>query len=585
MKIQIIRKLASMFILLGLSFYSGSCSNDIINPGSNNGESRVNTTIVGTVVEEDGSPISGVVVTMEGQSKTTGNNGQFFFENVSVPSDRLYIKASFAGYFDGSSSAKPNADASTLVQIRMLEKDNIQTISGATGGTVSLTNGSSVQIMPNSLELLNGTPYTGSVNIAIEHLDPTSQLFPLIIPGGDLTAKRSDSSNAILFSYGMLIVELTGSGNEQLRIKSGQSSTLTTSIPAVMVSGAPSSIPLWYFDEVVGIWREDGSAVKQGNNYVGNVSHFSIWNCDVPGNRALLKGRLIDCNSNPLTSVSILTGQGICFTNSQGYFQRYVPTSIQFDVSVNSLSNYGLYSSPQVNVGPFINEEVFNMGDLQIDCPSNTAKIKGRVVCSGQSQNAIIFIRNAYDLHTAVTSNGDFEITGKPNTMYSLTIQRLNGVSFSTGVTTQAAGNTVDIGDVVLCNTPAVIGDNGYIIDGDGFIDDVIGFSVPYTSASYDEYNNSTHLYVGDISDSTRFISILFTGNQPGSYQATNVYFRLLGNDYILNTQTPQFNVIITDYGQVNEFITGTFSGTLFKNATSNSVDISDGKFKVLRSR
>jgi hypothetical protein len=45
---------------------------------------------------------------------------------------------------------------------------------------------------------------------------------------------------------------------------------------------APDTIKLWYFDEEVGYWKEDGEAVKVGNKYIGEVTHFTWWNCDVP---------------------------------------------------------------------------------------------------------------------------------------------------------------------------------------------------------------------------------------------------------------------------------------------------------------
>jgi hypothetical protein len=47
-----------------------------------------------------------------------------------------------------------------------------------------------------------------------------------------------------------------------------------------MVSVAPPTIEMWFFDEVKGIWKEEGIGTKQGSVYVGEVSHFSSWNFD-----------------------------------------------------------------------------------------------------------------------------------------------------------------------------------------------------------------------------------------------------------------------------------------------------------------
>ena len=44
---------------------------------------------------------------------------------------------------------------------------------------------------------------------------------------------------------------------------------------------APETINLWYFDEENGYWKEEGQAIKDGNKYVAEVTHFTWWNCDI----------------------------------------------------------------------------------------------------------------------------------------------------------------------------------------------------------------------------------------------------------------------------------------------------------------
>ena len=64
---------------------------------------------------------------------------------------------------------------------------------------------------------------------------------------------------------------------------------MTVAINAAQMSTAPATIPLWSFNETTGIWQEEGSATKVRNAYVGNVSHFSWWNCDLQSPQAILK--------------------------------------------------------------------------------------------------------------------------------------------------------------------------------------------------------------------------------------------------------------------------------------------------------
>jgi hypothetical protein len=72
-------------------------------------------------------------------------------------------------------------------------------------------------------------------------------------------------------------------GNRRYNLKSG--STAKFSIPVDplqrQASLAPSpSIPILFYDEKKGEWREEGSATLSGTNYVAKVKHFSAINAD-----------------------------------------------------------------------------------------------------------------------------------------------------------------------------------------------------------------------------------------------------------------------------------------------------------------
>ncbi len=58
----------------------------------------------------------------------------------------------------------------------------------------------------------------------------------------------------------MLVVELEGAGGEKLQIAPGHKVKLNMNIPQSLLASAPQNIPLWYFDETDGKWKEEGSA-------------------------------------------------------------------------------------------------------------------------------------------------------------------------------------------------------------------------------------------------------------------------------------------------------------------------------------
>jgi hypothetical protein len=84
-------------------------------------------------------------------------------------------------------------------------------------------------------------------------------------------ADDKNGARVTLASFGMMAVELESASAEKLQIKSGSVATLTTPIPASAQANAPATIALWSVNEQTGIWKEEGTATKNGNVYVGDV--------------------------------------------------------------------------------------------------------------------------------------------------------------------------------------------------------------------------------------------------------------------------------------------------------------------------
>ncbi|MBK9415741.1 MAG: hypothetical protein IPN62_00315 [Flavobacteriales bacterium] len=97
-----------------------------------------------------------------------------------------------------------------------------------------------------------------------------------------------------MLSYGMAGVELSDAAGNRVELAQGSQATVRFPIPEGQQADAPPTIPLWWFDEELGYWVQEGEAQREGNDYVGQVTHFSWWNCDVPANFVLLKGNVLD---------------------------------------------------------------------------------------------------------------------------------------------------------------------------------------------------------------------------------------------------------------------------------------------------
>ena len=77
------------------------------------------------------------------------------------------------------------------------------------------------------------------------------------------------------------------------------------------------------FDEDKGYWIEDGTAILQGDKYVGTVTHFSFWNCDIPAEAYVVCFNIIDDQGNPFANQSVKVTSSIYggrygMTNSNG---------------------------------------------------------------------------------------------------------------------------------------------------------------------------------------------------------------------------------------------------------------------------
>ena len=134
-----------------------------------------------------------------------------------------------------------------------------------------------VEIPANALVDAAGNPPSGNVDIALSTVDLLS---PEQMPG-DYTA-ISGTDTKVMQSFGAGSVEISA-GGRRYNLKSGARARVTIPVDRSQIAaGAPlaPTIPLLFFDERAGLWREDGQAILAGKAYVADVRHFSYINAD-----------------------------------------------------------------------------------------------------------------------------------------------------------------------------------------------------------------------------------------------------------------------------------------------------------------
>jgi hypothetical protein len=136
-------------------------------------------------------------------------------------------------------------------------------------------------------------------------------------------------------------------------------------------NNAPSSIPMWHYDEGKAKWIEEGVGKLNEGFYTADVSHFTKWNWDRPYDEtSKLIGRVIDSDGKPIEGANVVQkGVTIRFQNSiktdeNGEFELRTPESNESEIE----AKVEFYSSTIVNYTTSPTKRYRNdIGELIID--------------------------------------------------------------------------------------------------------------------------------------------------------------------------------------------------------------------------
>ena len=344
----------------------------ILVPGCNrNGESLLKNygRIRGVVRNTSGHLIEGVTINTEDNTAISDNNGYFNMMDL-IETDRLVVNFTKQGYCVTSKIAKIQSEIDTYLEVVMKAYENSATISSDIGGTVTTLDGGSVTIDANALEDSYGNPYTGQATIAITTFNPTNENELGCFPG-DFEGITTSGDIRPFECYGFVDVTIMDNNGSMLQLASGQTAIIESPISPSLVSSAPNSIPLWYYDTTDGKWYEDGFAIKNGTIYQGSVTHFSPWNWDDEiDDFCQVTGRVVDENGNPIRGAIVLitgTAGGVWMAGDKsvgadGTFSIRVPANRQATIQVTA---NGINGNPQF-ISTCFNDETNNLGDISL---------------------------------------------------------------------------------------------------------------------------------------------------------------------------------------------------------------------------
>ena len=521
-------------------------------------------TVYGQVKDQLDHPMTDVTVQMDGQSFQTDDNGFFFFDNVAVGNFGVHISAEKEGFLFGGYRLYANEVGTDFVNIVLMDAKNIGSFNSASGGTFDIDDNTSVQFPANAISL-NGNAFTGNVNITGAWIDPTAENMMDLNPG-DLRGSRTDGEVVILNSYGMIGIELKTDSGEKLQISDGSEAELKFGIPNDILGQAPSTIPLWHFDEEEGLWVEEGSATLEGNQYVGNVSHFSWWNTDFPNPTVDMCIKLIDNSPHvDLEGLHIyvksLSGFGCASgsTNENGIICGLIPADTELEITVSGHCGEILAN---IIVGPYTEADSPVLIEIDVDVNSiNQNNISGVIYdCDTNTPLGNAYVSFSYSGTTSITVSNDVG-------SYSHTLENCGEISEL--IITAADINSAKSGETILNNL------NGGSYMADVYLCDDLdelfqlnfddGSDVLDISCLAEQKTHETVIRVGN--DDLLGIEGLGLGTFPASY---------VGSGGIANNSN--VTVEITTYDNVGGLVVGTITGT----TSGNNVNF-DGQFIAKR--
>ncbi|MCC6723407.1 MAG: hypothetical protein IT258_02775 [Saprospiraceae bacterium] len=548
----------------------------------------VTGTLIVFVSNEAGAPVPDAKVELGNQTLTTDQYGHAFFRDADMNAEGTFIKVENSAYFTGSRRFFPVDGAETRVKVELIAKQFNQGFASQDGGVVEVDGGASITFPENSIRKANGTPYNGAVKVAAHWLDPTNPRTLDRMPG-NLQGINNQGTEVVMATYGMVVAELQDEDGNPLNILKDKTATIKMPVPTSQLATAPAEIPLWSYYEEYGVWAEEGKASLQNGVYVGEVSHFSFWNCDYPYPALNFTAKFVDENGNPLVNYHVTLkvlpngGCGHGYTDNMGEVGGLIPEGEEMLLEVYGQCYEVIYSA---QIGPFTAD--VDLGQIVVpNSALNPTTLTGQLVdCNNQPVlNGIAIFQFDGQTVYEYTTTGSFDVSFSTCTSsgdVTITGVDMDALLQSTPVTAPV-GSTTNLGQISVC---AVQLQNFIRVTVDGVTAIYTVASATQDSSSF--ANGTTFNYYSPLNFNP-YISFDVSGQTVGSYGGSsgNLLYILSDNQNGWNLQWSQsFDILeITEYGSnIGDKIIGNFSGTMVNNATQPPQNVSvSGDFNITR--
>lgn len=527
---------------------------------------NITGSVVGQVVNENNVPMPDVKIVMDGENYFTNEFGHFIIEEVTMNSHGQFVQAfQNATHFPGSRRFFPQEGKTSKVKIQMMQKEFNHEFSASEGGEIIMNGDAQVSFTPNSIKDSEGNIFQGTVLVASRWLDPSALTTYQEMPG-NLQGVNFLSEEVALQTFGMMVVELESPSGEKLNIADGHSATITMPVPDDLLANTPEEIPLWSFNDEYGLWEEESVATLQNNTYVGEVEHFSFWNCDYPYPIVQVDVTFVDPNgatlNGYLVEVEIANGSsGTGYTQGDGTVYGMLPA--------NEILTFKLYDGCgnvifNQDLGPFTSTT--SVGEVIVSNPNvNNTLIKGTLRdCDNNIVMNGLVIATMGGIPTYVyVTGGEFEFSMTScSAIGEIQVYGVNMDNLQQGTTVTAFIQTTnELGDLSTC---------GAVLEN--YLAITIGSETKYVFDFVTNVQNGSTYFSSQAPNV--FAGIGFGGDTVGDYGNDNFIEGLSFDGWDIYNATGSSTAFSTfTVTQFDTKLVGTFSGDVENNGVQVFVE------------
>ena len=327
----------SMMIIILFSCGKETIIEEEITPIIDPPTELVQGSIYGAVLDLEGLPVSGALVSCGNMRISTDNEGQFKLSDVDLFADGTLVDVEKEGFFFSSKRFIIQENEINYVQFNLIPRESAVILNSGQGGEVEFQD-AVVKLPPGTYKDENGDDYNGEIRVLARWLDPGDEQISQAFPGGNVGLDLDDELRS-LESYSAFVIEIVSSSGQQLSLPEGTVGDFELPIQDFLATTAPDVLPTWFYDQMNGIWVESEEVNKVNNKYVGVFSHAGFWACSDKHIQVQLTGQL-HMNNMPLQSTRIKVADLMSsfslerLTSSDGAFAFSVPAGRELIIEV-----------------------------------------------------------------------------------------------------------------------------------------------------------------------------------------------------------------------------------------------------------